>query len=608
MNILDLDIETYSTVDLPKANVYAYVEDPAFEVMMCAWSLNGSPIEVVEGEDKIDMIPGLWDSEVKKVAHGAQFERICFSRMRGLPVGEYLPPEDWFDTMAVAREYGYPASLANLATALGADPKDTAGTRLINLFCKPNRGKRVMSHQKPEQWQQFVEYCRQDVATLQDVRRLLPGWPSAFERDLWYVDQRINDRGIRVDLPLARKAVQAANENAEVTRREMIEITGVENPGSVQQLSGWLAENGCPLPDMQAETVTRALRVAQPPEVTRVLELRQELALVASNKFEAALRGVSIDGRLRGQFVFHGAHTGRWSSKGVQVHNLAKKSFVDKNDETDWAMINACITDLLYDFGAHPETLKKLVRPMFFIDGTICDLSAIEARVLAWLAGEQWVLDAFLANRDLYVETANRMGGGMGRPEGKIAVLALGYQGAVGSIRNMGYGGREGDANYKTDAEIKRIVLKWRRTNPNIVKFWERLERAFRTGGTVGKITVEVDGSTRRIRLPSGRALHYHKVATGQRLTYQHARGYREDTYGGRLTENVTQAVARDILADILIRLDAAGYPIVSHVHDEADVESTDLEGIKAIMETGPAWAKGLPLAASAMLAERYTK
>jgi len=653
MDVLELDIETYSDVELRKANVYAYVESPVFEVMMCAWSLNGSPIEVWEGEGDIKRVPGLLDPDVKKVAHNASFERVCFSRMIGLPVGQYLPPEQYFDTMAIAREYGYPAALDMLAKALGAEPKDTAGTRLINLFCKPHRGRRVFGHQRPEQWAEFGKYCEQDVATLQDVRRRLPGWPSKFERDLWYVDQRVNDRGMRVDLDLARAAVRAAEQNDEALGREVIEITGVENPGSTQQLGRWCEDVGFPMENWQARTVEEGLGRAHAygrGDVQRVLELRQELALVAANKFGAILRGVSCDGRLRGQFVFHAAHTGRWSSKGVQVHNLPRLAFervVDGEKVYDEQAEAAAILDLALGLGGSPETLKKLVRPTFVLDGVTSDFSAIEARVLAWLAGEDWVLRAFEEGRDLYVETAARMGG-MTRQQGKIAVLACGYQGSVGSMRNMGYGGwpcpwdvrdsqirrakmaaRDGGAvvdetndeprleaeGHKCNDEIQVVVDAWRAANPRIVNYWKRLEQAFRNGGRAGRVTVVARGSQRRVVLPSGRTLYYHGVSarptkgTTHRLSYRHVRGYREGTYGGRLTENVTQAVARDILGNGLILLDKAGYLLVGHVHDEAlAAESRDTEGIRDIMRTVPEWAEGLPLDASADVLYRYRK
>ena len=725
MDILDIDIETFSSVDLKKSNVYAYSESIDFTVLMAAWSLNDSPVQVAIGEKEILEIPGLWDPEVKKCAHNAGFERVCLSRLTPMRIGEYLPPEEWFDTLAIAAEYGYPRSLDSLAKALKVPTKDPAGSSLINMFTKPYRGRRILPEERPERWDAFVEYCRQDVVVLQAVRHALPGWPSKFERQLWYIDQRINDRGIKVDIDMARAALEAAEENNAKASARVIEITGISNPNSPQQLAVWLAPRldavGLRLPNLQAATVKHLLMDSRldDPEVREVLELREELALVASRKYAAALRSVSADKRLRGQFMFHAAHTGRWSSRGVQVHNLPRKAFTIEDPETgdevtDWHAINWRIDALKLGCGATPQDLKRLVRPMFEGPFTIADFSGIEARVLAWLAGEQWVLDAVEAGRDLYVETAERMGGGMQRPEGKIAVLAGGYQGSVGSLRNMGYGGRlcpldtivpkprkntktgkhteshdsgligevrerfyersqdaekteefmnrdavlrfldkhqyvpedpdereahrafvltalgghaaeiERDPNHKCDFEIKRVVDAYREANSRITRFWHEMERVFWAGGNVNEmIYVTPVGNQRRVRLPSGRVLCYHGVSkrpativdevTGterevMQISYTHVQGYRDATYGGRLTENVTQAVARDLLADAMIRLEQAGYYVVGHVHDEVVVESDDVEGIRSIMREGPEWSQGLPLDASADLVERYTK
>lgn len=713
MDVLDIDIETYSTVELKKANVYAYVEDPEFEVLMCGWSLNGSPVEVydshAEFQDRLREVPGLWDPDVRKVAHNAGFERVCLSRYDGRPTGDYLPAREWLDTAALAALHGYPRSLDGWARALGAAPKDSAGTRLINLFSKPYRGRRVMAEERPEQWAEFMSYCGQDVATMQEARlRMGRAWPEdGFERDLWYLDQEINDRGMRVDLALARAAARAALENNARMEEEVRDLTGVDNAGSVPQVRAWLLENGAPLPDLQATTVADWLSRSDLPDAARrVLELRQELALVAHRKFEAALRGASPDGRLRGQFVYHAAHTARWSSRGVQVHNMPRLSFEyrDEDGEKRYDVLaeDIALEALRLGLGGTPETLKKCVRPMFLGPLGQSDFSAIEARVLAWNAGEQWVLDAFSEGRDLYVETAERMGGGMGRPEGKIAVLAAGYQGSVGSFRNMGYGGRrcprdtaqqipykdprtgkehrrspgglagevermradravpaevvaeleevlrrhdrvveEGrlaellrDENHKCDDEIRAIVEAWRDANPRIRQFWYDLESAFWRGGEVGRVEVQVrrgvDGnaSERWIVLPSGRAMKYRGVhrrrvevlddegrktgRTKQQLYYRHVNGYGEKTYGGRLTENVTQAIARDLLADAMLRLDAAGFYLVGHVHDEAladaDRPGFDLDLYKRIMATPPAWAADMPMDASAAVLERYRK
>lgn len=704
MDIVDLDIETYSDVELKKANVYAYSESLEFEILMCGWGVNDGAVVVDDDPTTIRDLIKQWttDDGVKMVAHNAPFERICFSRSLGMPVGEYLPPEQWYDTMAVAALHGLPRSLEAMAKALHLTPKDSAGTRLINLFSKPYRGKRVYAHQKPEQWQEFKDYCAQDVLTMREARHKLPGWPKdGFERQLWYVDQRINDRGMRVDLDLARGAVEVAKRNTEKFEREVIEITGVENPGSTQQLGRWTESVGFPMPNWQKDTVKDTLsRSDLDDDVRRVLELRQELALVAHRKFEAALRGTSCDGRLRGQFMYHAAHTGRWSSRGVQVHNLARLAFEYKDSEGEKHyddLMEGIVLDMITaGMDVSPEDLKKSVRPMFILDGISSDFSAIEARVLAWLAGEDWVLQAFIEGRDLYVEQADRMGAGMGRPDGKIAILAGGYQGSVGSFRNMGYGGRlcplDGkrtskakdrlsgdeyhdaladlvipeevwdsepvqtylaraeqrripipeveaaiaghlrekarDENHKCDVEILALVRAYRDANLMIRQFWYDIERVFWTGGEVGKIRIEkrgTNGSIRWVHLPSGRILKYYGVhkrrvnktdpdtgeemlETKNQLYYKHIQGYSEKTYGGRLTENITQAVARDLLADTLIRLDAAGYYVVGHVHDEALNESDDAEGIREIMRTGPAWAEGLPLDASASMLHRYRK
>lgn len=696
MDILDIDIESYSTVNLKKANVYAYTECPEFEIVMCSWGLNDGPVEVVDSheefQDRLREIPGLWDPDVKKVAHNAGFERVCFSRFAGMPIGQYLPPEEWFDTAAVAAEYGLPRSLEAVAKFLKIEQKDSAGTRLINLFCMPQKGRRVRPEEEPEKWAEFLAYCQQDTVVARAVRHKLKRWPNAFERDLWYADQRINDRGMKIDIDLATRAVDAAKANAARDSERLKEIANVapefdgeedddgsvaivENANSTKQLGAWCESRGFPMPNWKKDTVKDALMRSDVPEdVREVLELRQELALVAHRKFEAALRGVSGDGRLRGQFVFHAAHTARWSSRGVQVHNLAKLGFViPGTDEYDEIAEGLALDALLYGRGADPTTLKMLVRPMFLGPLGVSDLSAIEARVLAWIAGEEWVLEAFRLGRDLYVETADRMGD-MGRPEGKIAVLAGGYQGAVGSLRNMGYGGRvcprdtlkantkgmtpdeadrerervrrlqdEGhlnellrDPKHKDDVEVRAVVDAYRSANPKIVAFWYEMQEKFWTGGVVGagKVRIEVDGLRRKVHLPSGRYITYHNVRkqrtmevdreTGEKhlserrsLTYRHVRGYQEKTYGGRLTENVTQAIARDFLAEALVKMDRAGYPVVGHVHDEAlnDFEGYEPEQVEEMvafihhtMRTPPEWASDMPLDASIGVLERYRK
>lgn len=592
-----LDTETYSDVDLPKSNVYTYVESPEFRLRILAYAVEDDDPVAVTDETEARWLLSRWirDQSVTFVAHNAPFDRIVASAVLRLPHGLYLPPERWYDTAALAAEHGYPRQLKALAVALGLSPKDPAGTRLINLFSKPNRktGQPVSPEDKPEQWEQFCEYARTDVTVLREVAKRLEGWPPG-ERELWDLDQRINDRGIAADLALAEACRDAAAENAAAARRKIIEITGVSNPNSNPQLLQWFTDAGVPIPNLQARTLEE-LDEDIPDHVAQVVRLRKVAAVASSNKFDALIRGAGSDHRLRGQFRFHEALTGRWSSKGVQLHNMVRESFEDPLDEA------FAICDVLQGRGATPGTLKRLVRSTLIVDGCVSDFSAIEARVLAWLAGEDWVLEAFVAGRDLYVETATRLGPQYDRAAGKITVLACGYQGSVGSMRVMGHDG--------TDEEILDLVNQWREANPNIVQFWYNLERAFRRGrGTAGRVSVSKDGSDRFIHLPSGRRLAYRDVATGDRLSYAHVQGNRAETYGGKLTENVTQAVARDLLAHAMINLDRAGYPIVAHVHDEVLIEDDDPEGVRAVMKTGPAWATGLPLDASADSLYRYAK
>jgi DNA polymerase len=594
-----LDFETYGDIDLKKSNVYRYIEDPSFCMLMLGFAVDDDPVRVTTDEDEVRALMADWllMPDIEFSAHNAGFDRIIMSAVLRLPFGQYLPPEQWDDTMARAAEAGYPRSLENVAKALGTAEKDTAGTRLKNTFSRPVKGRRVLPHEKPEQWAEFVRYCAQDVETLREVARRLPQM-SPFERTLWNVDQRVNDRGIRVDLELAHACREASGTNSTDALDEIQEITGVANPNSRDQLLAWLGVQGVQPPDLRADTVTKLLDDPRLPEKPRrVLELRQTTAVASSNKFDAVLRSVSKDSRLRGQFRFHEALTGRWSSKGVQLHNLPRAGFDGEGDEREDAEAEA-IAKVLEGQDIEPKVLKKLVRPLMIVDGCGSDFSAIEARVLAWLAGEQWVLDAFEQGRDLYVETAKMMGPNITRSQGKIAVLACGYQGSVGSLNNMGY----------MEADAPRIVEAWRAANPRIVSFWGRIERAFREGRDVGRLRIIRVGNDRFVRLPSGRVLTYRQVSTGSRLTYAHVHGGRADTYGGRLTENVTQAVARDLLADALVRLDAAGHKIVAHVHDEVLVEGGDPREVQAVMRQAPTWADGLPMDASADTLYRYAK
>lgn len=626
--LVAVDIETYSSVDLRSYGVYRYAASPDFLILMACWSVDGVPeVPTLSHASAVARLLAYRAAGATFVAHNAQFERVCFTHaLRAaaeLDPAEWLPPAEWEDTQALAAELGFPQSLDKLAKALGAEPKDEAGTRLINLFCKPNRqGTRTLPEDRPMEWLDFVAYCEQDVDTLVDVHeRLLAhgSWPTAMERAVFLADQAINDRGIAIDARLARWAYKAGQANTLEQKDRVRELTGVDNPGSVQQMGRWAEAEGIRnlLPDFQAATVERALRANLPATHREVLELRQELALAAPAKFATALNS-QVGGRLRGTLKFFGAHTGRWAGRGTQVQNLPRAAF--KTDvDTELA-----IYDLVHcNEQVASEELKKLVRPMFVGPFTVVDYAAIEARVIAWLAGEAWALEAFWAGRDIYVETAERMGG-LTRAQGKIAVLALGYNGGANSLRAMA-----GDHDYiqvgGKDVLLKQLpdevlfdelVYPWRNANPAICRLWRMLDAKFRSGGQAGEyLAFEKHGKDRLLRLPSGRAIAYRacslrRDAEGrERLTFASPQGYRADTYGGRLAENATQAVARDILAEALVRLEAQGYRVVAHVHDEILVEGEhEVEAIRSVMCEPPTWAGGLPIGGDGFTTYRYRK
>lgn len=626
MSRLWVDIETYSSVDLKRFSVYAYSASPDFEILMAAWSDDGETVNLAIGEDEVRDIPGLLDPDVLKIAHNAQFERVCFSRLFGLPEGEFLPTEQWHDTAAVASQKGWPRSLGPLGIALGDQKKDEAGTRLINQFCRPNYraqdGERMRPDEDPAGWRAFCDYCVQDVHTLISVDRAL-GWHiTPVEEDIYHTDQRINDHGIRIDADLAAAASTLAERNQAAQRLDLVDATGweVDNPNAVPQIRKWLVSQGVEAPNLTKETVSDLLDGDLTPDQRTVLELRQELALVASKKFATALAGAGTDHRLRGTLKYFGAHTGRWSGKGTQIQNLPRQQ-LESEDATD-AAIAAVIDDGVGD----ANTLKALVRALFVGPFTVVDYSSIEARVLAWLAGEQWALDAFYAGRDIYVETAERMSTAsrpLDRSQGKVAVLALGYNGGVNSLRAMG---AEGDND-----DLKLLVNQWRRANPRIVRMWQRLGDAFGDPDQVGDYmetyeTHDALGRAVSIVLPSGRALTYHGVRwerykvkdpkTGRLVSKEGWRyvdpAYpktRIGTYGGKLAENVTQAVARDVMAESLVRLEENGFQPVGHVHDEILVEGEhDVETISEIMTQSPVWAPGLPIDGEGFNCRRYRK
>jgi len=611
--LIHIDIETRSRLDLKRNGVYRYVECPDFAVLMAAYSIDGGPVQVAVGEADIYEIPGLWDDEI--VAFNAQFERICLGHLGGLPFdSKYLHPERFRDPMAIAGERGYPQSLGALAKALGVPEKDEAGTRLINLFSKPNKkGGFNDATTHPQEWEEFIAYCKQDVETLIAVDRKLT-WPTETERRVWEIDQRINDLGIPFDRQMVELAMRAAEDNVIESKARITELTGVANPASQPQMMKWAVEVGLDLPNLRAATIEQVLESGDLDDVEReVLSTRSEVALASSKKYAAILDYASSDDRVRGAFRFFGAHTGRWSGRGPQLHNLPRASLGSDSQ------VEAALLDLQMGLGGSPNTLKALVRSSFVGPFTVVDYASIEARVLAWLAGERWALQAFADGRDIYVETANRMGEGFTRQQGKVAVLALGYQGGINALRVMGAEG--------SDDDLQELVTQWRQANRRITLLWQSMNEALSEGGRVGPfLRVTRKHGAMDLHLPSGRAIHYHGLRwepyvtkdpvtdepirkEGWRYADPKRGGARIGTWGGRLVENATQAVARDLLAEALVRLHDQGFQVVAHVHDEILVEGDhDVDEITKIMCTLPTWAAALPIDGEGSVMRRYRK
>ena len=647
-DVLWIDIETYSPVDLAKAGVYKYTEHPDWRILMCSWALNDGPVQRAEGHEAILAIPGLFDRKVLKIAHNASFERINLSRLKSRGRGKFLPPEQFFDTAALARAWGLPASLKDFAISVGAEEKDEAGTRLINLFSKPSRkGERVTAQEKPDDWAAFGAYCDQDVETMRDAAKMLGrGFPRG-ERAVYEVDQRINDRGVRVDVALAEAAERCFKDNRTEALKEIEKIAGVDNGNSVAQLRAWLKSRGVDTEDLRKDTVKELLEGDLPDDVRRVLTLRQECAVSAAAKFTAAIRATNDDGRLRGTMQYFGASTGRFAGRLIQFQNLARDGFKAAGGGYDTSAEEAAVGRLLEGGSVPSPELKKLIRPLLMGPFVVCDYSSIEARVMAWLTGEQWMIDAFRNDEDIYVATAAKLGGpekGFDRQHGKVASLALQYRGGIGAMIAMG-GRNILPKNTPEDVLRKRlqeIVNIWRAQSPAVRRFWAQLERILGTGGGVdtGLVNIEVKGQDRYVWLPSKRPIVYrgltrrwkqpldvdgtplgparlvpHVLNTGG----DRARVPYKPLHGGIITENIVQAVARDILVQALRALEEAGWPVVTHIHDEvvceipADKRSLSeaelVTEVSEIMCRPPAWADDdLVIKAAGYTCQRYHK
>lgn len=659
---LSIDIETYSDVDLGKAGLYAYAQSPAFSILLFAYSLDDSPVQVVDlaqGERiPQEIMARMFDPATIKHAYNAAFEWYCLSRHFRLHENISYPPEAWLPqwrcTMLHGMYGGYPAGLEAVGKALGL-PEDrqklSTGRALIRYFCVPctptkaNGGRtRNLPHHDPAKWELFKSYNAQDVVTEMEVERRLSSVPVPDQvQAQWVTDQIINLRGVAVDWQLVDGALELDAAARSQYLQEAVEISGLDNPNSVAQLTKWLQkETGEKITDLKKATVSNLLAKDLPGDAARrMLEIRKELGKTSNKKYAALQAAACSDGRVRGLLQFYGAsRTGRWAGRIVQPQNLPR-TYIDgallplARDLVKGRQMDA----LKIVFGSVPDTLSQLIRTAFvaapgctLVDA---DFSAIEARVIAWLAGEEWVLEVFRTHGKIYEATASQMFGvplekiQKGSPEysyrqkGKVATLALGYQGGTGSLISMG-----ALDNGLTEEELPDIVSRWRSTNPAIVQFWYTVEAAAKEAVNSGR-RIEIQGGrlafarecdpangldALTIQLPNGRKLYYTHPHMGTNRFGQAALCYYGqdqttkkwkslETYGGKLAENITQAVARDVLAEAIERLEAVGYRVVFHIHDEVVIEAPggtkqDLDRVVEIMSQVPVWAEGLPLTA----------
>lgn len=659
-----IDIETYCEADIKKCGLYRYVSDPSFEILLIAWATDeGSGF----GETKLadvasgdpfpqELLDDFKDSNVTLIAHNAAFERVSFSRYlqqhypgQYLKPGTFLSPDNWICTMVMAASLTLPMALKDVGEVLRtAQQKDEEGKRLIKLFsapCKPTKSNggrtRNLPHHLPEDWAKFKYYCIQDVNTEVDIYKRLKRFPMP-DRE-WHhyrVNERINDRGVRIDTELVRQAITCDLLLSDAMTTKAYELTGLENPNSVSQLKTWLDKRGIPMETLGKKNVTEMIseldKNGVDAEAMDMLKLRLQMAKSSVKKYQAAERCVCPDGRARGLFQFYGAsRTGRYSGRNIQLQNLPQ-NHISTLDEARTLVKMGCFDMVESIYGNTPDVLSQLIRTMLIPrDGCefiVADFSAIEARVLAWEAGEQWVLDAFKNGEDLYCATASQMFhvpvvkhgiNGDLRQKGKIATLACGYGGSSGALISMGalqMGLKE--------EELPEIIDSWREANPKIVQYWWDVEKAamqaFKTGERqdIGRISFAFSSGTLWMVLPSGRKLAY--LVPKQQpnrfgrmsLTYegvgQNHKWARQETYSGRLVENATQAIARDILAEAMARIEDESLNIVAHVHDEVIIEAPKgkytVEEICQLMAANPDWCDGLPLAAAGYKGDYYFK
>lgn len=646
--VLSIDLETYSDVDLPNCGVYRYVEGD-FHILLFAYAFDDEETKCVDmacGEQlPAEVMDALQDESIIKSAWNAQFERICLSKY----FGTQLDPDAWQCTMVWAASLSLPLKLATAAQALKtAQQKDSVGERLIRYFsipCKPTKSNggrtRNLPEHAPDDWKLFKSYCIQDVETERDIRRRLEKFPlMPQEWDYYHMDQRINDRGVMIDKELVQQAIICDMAMSEEMTKRAYALTGLENPNSVSQLKGWLEERGIEIDSLGKKNVASLItdldKHSADGEALDMMKLRLQMAKSSVKKYQAAERYICQDGRAHGLFQFSGANrTQRWAGRGIQLQNLPQNHISTLNEARDLVKLG-CFDMIEVLYGNTPDILSQLIRTMLIpkpgCEFIVADFSAIEARVLAWLAGEQWRLDAFQRGEDIYCASASQMFGvpvvkhginGELRQKGKVAELACGYGGGSGALISMG----ALDMGLKED-ELPEIISSWRDANPEIVKFWYAVEKAAietvkdHNDRSVGRIGFRFSANTLWIVLPSGRRLAYIKPRLQPNrfgrmaVTYEgigsNNKWIRMETYSGKLTENITQATARDLLAEAMWRMERAGLDIVGHVHDEVILEvpkgSITVDEVCSIMNRNPAWADGLPLSSAGYTGNYYFK
>lgn len=642
--ILEVDIETYSNVDLIKCGVYAYADSPAFEVLLFAYSFDGGETQIVDlaqGEElSTEVESAIFDDSITKTAFNANFERTCLSKY----FRKRLSPASWHCSAVQAAMLALPRSLEDVGAVLGLErQKMKEGKDLIRYFCIPckptkaNGGRtRNLPCHVPEKWELFKTYCVRDVDVEKAIREKLYHFPiPESEMEVYRLDQEINDRGVLVDRELVHQSIACDLLHKDIVTKRAYELTGLENPNSVTQLKSWLGENGVEVESLSKKAAADLIQESDG-EVQELLRLRLLMAKTSVKKYEAMERSVSSDGRVHGLLQFYGANrTGRWAGRLVQVQNLPQNHIIDLELARNLVKLGR-YEDLELFYDSTPNVLSELIRTAFVPQVgsrfVVADFSAIEARVLAWLAGEQWRLDVFTSHGKIYEASASAMfhvpieevtKGSLLRQKGKVSELALGYGGSVGALTSMG----ALDMGL-IEEELAPLVSTWRNANSHITKFWWDVDAAAIKAFTekkktsVGKITLEYKSGILFIELPSGRKLSYVKPGMALNkfgrngLTYEgiaeNKKWSRIETYGPKLVENIVQGIARDLLAEAMLRVEKKGYSIVMHCHDEIIAEVPEgigsVEEMSAAMAEQPDWAEGLPLRADGYECAFYKK